>query len=745
MAKNNGKVMEAIVKVCGSIDPSLGQAVSDTESKLGKINVKAAAITTAIGAGIAGTAKLTIEAGKYLADLGTEYQQALNSVSASTGAQGEELAQLGETVKDVYAANFGESFDDVGQAVSEVQKQTGLIGDDLTKATEGAFALSDTFDYEIGETSKAASAMVKNLGTDAEHAYDLIAYGAQNGADRSGDLLDSINEYAVQYQSLGLSADEMIQGFVTAGEDGVFMIDKVGDAVKEFNIRSKDGSDSSTEGFEILGMNAQKMFNTFAAGGEGANEAFYEVVNALDAMDDPVKKNQAAVDLFGTQYEDLEKNILPILSSMQDAELDNIDTLSQINSVKYDDINSAMEGIKRQAEVSLLPLANLVANSVNSLMPIIGDTIENLSPLITDLVADITPVVNSVLPEITSALTELSPAFGDIISSILPQFVDIIAQLLPFITQIITQILPVIVDLLNMIMPILSQAITLILPIIMQLIQTLIPIIIELVDGPLGQLLNALLTLMTNAASPLVGVIQILAAMFTETLTGALGELMPVINSVINILTNLINFIMNVFTGNWSAAWQNVVNIFKNIFTAIGSYVKAPINAIITGINSFIAGVNKIKIPDWVPKVGGKSLNIAKIGYLAEGGFTNGPSIAGEVPGQTEAVISFLPSVRDENIALWQKAGEMLGIDTQQQTTPLQLAGELINLDNFSLGDMGGTTIIYYDFSGFEYHPEIHNEGNSSEDKNIIDELEENKYEFADWFENWISLVTQED
>ena len=192
-----------------------------------------------------------------------------------------------------------------------------------------------------------------------------------------------------------------------------------------------------------------------------------------------------------------------------------------------------------------------------------------------------------------------------------------------------------------------------------------------------------------------------------------------------------------------------VKDTFSNAFQNLVGFISTPINAIIGVVNTAISSINAlhISIPDWVPVLGGKeySLNIPQMNYLATGGFTNGPSIAGEVPGQTEAVISFLPSVREENIAIWQKAGEMLGaFNATQQKTPLQLAGQLITFDDFSLADFGATTIIYYDFSGFEYHPEINQYGNTdSNDSNIIEQLEDNKYEFADWFMEFMSVYQE--
>lgn len=699
---NSGKVMEAIVKVCGSIDPSLGQAVSDTEGKLGKINVKAAAITAAVGAGIAATAKLTVEAGKYLEGLGEEFDNAYDTIRIGTGATGDALTSLEDDMKAVYE-NVPAAMEDTSQAIADYNTRLGLTGTDLQDISQQALQVSDMLDEDLGTVIEGSSKAFQVWNIDADNMGDAMDYvfkASQSTGTGFSDLMTNVQKFAPQLQNLGYDFEESVAL--------ISQLDKAG-----------------VNNTEVLAA-MKKSVASLAKEGIGAEEGLQQYSDKIKNAKDMTEATSVASEIFGTRAAST------MAAAIRDGSIDvsnfaselsaSSETISTAANDTYD-FAERLEMFKHQAEVALEPLANTVFDSINDLMPVVSEALTQIMPIIDDLVADLIPVINEILPQI----------------------VDLVLEMLPFATQILTTILPVMLDLLNMIMPILSQAITLVLPIIIQLLQTLMPVITELVNGPIGELLNALLNLMTNAASPLIGVIQILAAMFTGALQGALSSIMPFINSVIGIFTNLINFIMNVFTGNWSAAWQNVVNIFKNIFTAIGSYVKAPINAIITGINSFIAGVNKIKIPSWVPKVGGKSLNIAKIGYLAEGGFTNGPSIAGEVPGQTEAVISFLPSVRDENIALWQKAGEMLGVNTQQQATPLQLAGELINLDNFSLGDMGGTTIIYYDFSGFEYHPEIHNEGNSSEDKNIIDELEENKYEFADWFNNWISLVTQED
>lgn len=242
------------------------------------------AASVAMGNLLSDMGKKALSAFGDMISSGDEFNKAINQMSSSTGATGAELEGLRDVVKDVYGNNFGDSYEDAANAVAEVTKQTGLMGEELQSATEGAMALSDTFGYEVNESTRAASALMNNFGISAEEAYNLIAAGAQNGADQNGDLLDTLNEYSTQYAALGLSAEQFTQSLISGAESGAFSIDKVGDAVKEFNIRCKDGSESTAEGFAMIGMNADDMAQRFAAGGDTAQEAFFRLSRRWTAL-----------------------------------------------------------------------------------------------------------------------------------------------------------------------------------------------------------------------------------------------------------------------------------------------------------------------------------------------------------------------------------------------------------------------------------------------------------------------------
>lgn len=683
MAKN--KVLQAVVSFAGSIDPSLGKALDDVTGKLDKVNWKAVAVGGAIGGIAVATGKAVVDAGKYLADLGNEYNTAINQLSAATGATGAELDSLGESVKNIYAQNLGDDFADVADGLAATQQASDLTGEALERATAAGFNLRDVFDYDVSESARAASALMKNFGIDAEEAYGLIAVGAQNGADKNGDLLDTLNEYSPQFAALGLSADQFIGTLVEGADAGLFSIDKVGDAVKEFNIRAKDGSDTSREAFESLGLNADKMFAAFAAGGDTAEAAFFDTVEALNSIDDPLARNAAGVALFGTQFEDLEAGVLPVLASIETAAYDGAAALQQINDVKYNDLGSAFEAVKRSAEVALLPMASMIANTLTALAPILSDTFEAIAPVITDTLNACMPFVQeflvgmgdtlkTVMPMVTELAAGLLPLLSQLVSSFLPPLLELAQQLLPPLMQIVQAILPPISSILATILPMLTQIISTVLPVLTNLIATLLPVITPLLEVAL-QIVNSVIM---PLLPPLMQIVEAL-----------LPPLMSLLNAIMPILSPLLG-------------------LLQPIASVLGT-----IAGVIADIVSFGAGV----IDKIAGLFGGGGGGGSAAGY-ATGGFTSGPSLAGEDPRYpTEAVISFNPAYRSANLAYWAKAGQMLGAMDEGSYEPIST---------------GSGTSVVYDLSGLSFSPKIEVKGDTDEDA-LIRKLRDLEPEFIDF------------
>lgn len=141
--------------------------------------------------------------------------------------------------------------------------------------------------------------------------------------------------------------------------------------------------------------------------------------------------------------------------------------------------------------------------------------------------------------------------------------------------------------------------------------------------GPVLEEALPLLADLLEQVAPLIKTVSELAAMLAKVLVGALKEafedLSPIIEGFRGVVQGLVDFINGITSGNWKLAWQGFTGIVKGALSGLASIVKNPINNIIDNLNKFISSVNKIKIPDWVPGVGGKGINLPKIPRLQKG------------------------------------------------------------------------------------------------------------------------------
>lgn len=305
-------------------------------------------------------------------------------------------------------------------------------------------------------------------------------------------------------------------------------------------------------------------------------------------------------------------------------------------------------------------------------------------------------------------------AFGGI-TTILQSVMGVIDQLVTFSK---TTVRPIIESLFGFI----TQTVV---PVILQTITAAAPSIASIISG-VGSVVMTVAQIIGEAIQFLMPIIQTVITVLLHigqvvvpAVLAAIGVFAEGISSAINgvktIFEGVINFITGVFSGNWRMAWEGVKSIFVGIFNTLGALFKTPINAVIALINKAIAGINSlgITIPDWVPLLGGKSfsINIPEIPMLAQGGFTNGASIAGEAG--TEAVISFQRAARRDNLDIWAKAGQMLGVK------PVELA----EIDGGGSGGGGGMT----------FAPVINIQG--SADRSMVEEaLAEAHARFEAWY-----------
>lgn len=246
-----------------------------------------------------------------------EGQAQLGLLEAQTGLTGDALLGLRDSADEVFMAGWGENLDEVTQAMSSVKNITGLTGDELENLTTNALILSQAFDKDIGESTRAANVIMKQFGLDGEDAFDLLTRGLQVTGDPADDLLDTFNEYSGNFAQMGLSGEQALNLINQSMQAGARNTDDVADALREFQIRLMDGT--STEAIEGLSLETQNVFDLFQDGGTEAASVLESILYDLNQIEDPIARNAAGVQIFGTKWEDMGEDAILAMDLTSDS------------------------------------------------------------------------------------------------------------------------------------------------------------------------------------------------------------------------------------------------------------------------------------------------------------------------------------------------------------------------------------------------------------------------------------------
>lgn len=278
-------------------------AEQEVMGSLGKLKAAGPAAAALVAAAIGGA--LVAGIGKAL-----DQSKVVGKLGAQLGATPAEAGRLGKLAGKLYGEGITGDFQSAADAISATMRAglapTGATEDQLKKIATKAQDLATVFDQDVGGVTRAVSQLLKTgLAKSADEAFDVLTKGFQNGANASDDLLDTFGEYATQFRDMGVSG-EMALGLITQGlQGGARDADVAADAFKELNIRVKDKSAATA--VAALGFNADEMSRKFATGGPAAALALDALLDKLRAVEDPSQRSALAVELLGTQAEDLSK------------------------------------------------------------------------------------------------------------------------------------------------------------------------------------------------------------------------------------------------------------------------------------------------------------------------------------------------------------------------------------------------------------------------------------------------------
>jgi minor tail protein len=323
----------------------VGDAADGMQSRLAGAAKGVAAAGVGLGAAV--TAGL-------LSSLDAETASAKLQAQLGKGTPAAE--QAGRVAGKVYAGAYGESLEQVGDTLRQLETSgalaMGATDDQVQKLTQNTLSLADAFGQDTeGAVNAVAQMMKTGLAPNADAALDILAKGFQNGNDKAGDLLDTFNEYGTQFRKLGLDGQQAM-GLIQQGlKGGARDADLVADSLKEFSIRAVDGSKTTIDGFKSLGLNAEQMAKKIAAGGKDAAGGLDEVLDRLRGIKDPVERSRIAVELFGTQAEDMGAALNSLDLTSATTELGKVEGAAQgISDTLGDTVASKLEASKRGFE-----------------------------------------------------------------------------------------------------------------------------------------------------------------------------------------------------------------------------------------------------------------------------------------------------------------------------------------------------------------------------------------------------------
>lgn len=689
-----GRVMQAVVDIAGNIDPSLKRTINETTKQIKSLTAIPSIVTNLvkdsikdvagfyadIGAGVLKLSgeitKATFEAGKKLFDLGAEFDTAADAIRIGTGATGEALDSLVEDFDAVYAISTG-SMEDAAKAIADYNTRLGLSGGELQWLSQQALAASEMLGEDLGSVIEESSQAFQQWGVDSadmSESMDYLFKVSQSTGVGFTDLMKTMQGSGFELQALGYSFEE-----------AAAMVGQL----------DKAGVDTN----EVLAA-MSKSLGTMAKKGIDATKGIDDYYKKIKGAKTESQAAAIAAELFGT------KAGPQMAKAIRSGALSASQLASELSAAEETIIGAAQAtydlsdwvGIAgKELQVALKPLSSSVFDGMNNfidplfdgldaLIPIINEAVEAAIPFVEDFLMGAADLLQELIPMIASMAAELLPVLTSLLSNLLPPLLDFMRQLIPPLMQVVSEVLPIIAGLLVEILPIAAQIIKALLPVLVDIIASLLPLV--------GPLLEVILQIVQDVLVPVLPIIMSLVQSLLPPLLQVITAMLPALKPLFAILVP-------------------IAEVLGTIFGWIAKILEFGANALSWVFGLFGGGNNTSGGGGGSTRGGGGGR------AFAAGGFTDGISIAGEAG--TEAVISFNPAYRRDNLSYWAQAGQMLGVSDYQSLNVL--AG-------------GSSRNVSYNLGGVNYAPVVHVTG--ADEGSVLRALRKAGPEFTDYLEDWL-------
>ena len=311
-------------------------------------------------------------------------------LAASTGLSESAAKRYQKVMQQIKGSNFGEDYQDVADAMSEIIQIMGELDDGAMRdITESAITLRDTFGMEVNESIRAADVMIKTMGVDATTAFDLIATGAQNGLNRSGELVDNITEYAQLWGQAGFSAQEMFAILENGLNSGAYNLDKVNDYVKEFGVSLADGR--IEDNLSSFSAETAELFESWKNGEASTSDVFYSVIKDLSEMTNKQEALTVASTVWSALGEDNAMQVITALDDVNEAYSNVQGTMDELKETKFSDLESSIKNLgSALQERFIAPIADAVTPALAGMANAAADIIRPAKEQVDQFYQDVT-------------------------------------------------------------------------------------------------------------------------------------------------------------------------------------------------------------------------------------------------------------------------------------------------------------------------------------------------------------------
>ncbi|MCM3792509.1 transglycosylase SLT domain-containing protein [Priestia megaterium] len=359
-----------------------GREVKMSSEKMEELKGRAQGMKASMKAGLVAGA---VAGSAGLLKLASDADSSQKRIQAQLGLTGKEAQKLNKVARSVWKEGFGENMEEVRNGLVQVKQNIkGLNDGELEQVTKDALTLADVFDADVNEVTRAGANVMKGFGTDSKHAFDLMAWGAQNGLNFSNEMFDNLSEYAPLYKKMGFSADEYFQLLEKGAKSGVYNLDYINDAMKEFQIRIKDESKSTRQAMGFLSEDTNKVWNKLREGKGAVKDVHNAVIKELKGMDDQVQANMIGVALYGTKWEDLEADSMYALGNI-DGAIKGVDGSMKNASATNESMVVRAKKLFREFLDAITPLGNSLLDIGERLLPKIETGINGLTKAFTSM------------------------------------------------------------------------------------------------------------------------------------------------------------------------------------------------------------------------------------------------------------------------------------------------------------------------------------------------------------------------